>query len=210
MAIGASFLSLALLLLFVLVPLVAGIWLIVKSRSKGLGFPGCGHCRYDLSGTLGTITRCPECGSDLKQVGVLPAQSSKNKGTLAAGILLLCVPLLCVGTGVVMSLMMRSSVTAARQAAAAAQAQAMQRTTIAAIASSVPDPAKVAEYRQQHASLTIDEASERLGEVVPQLTQAINDLDEPTAIARRAEQQALIDHINELGQASPPPTPSSP
>ena len=59
MSVAAGFI----LLLLLLLPIIAGVILIIMSRRRSKGYPACGKCGYDVSGTLGTTTaRCPECG----------------------------------------------------------------------------------------------------------------------------------------------------
>ena len=66
------------------------------------------------------------------------------------------------------------------------------------------DPAAVDTFRQKHASLTLDEAGYQLVVVGQALAQAVNDGELETAKSLRAEQQALIDLLSELGKAPPP------
>ncbi len=54
----------------------AGIWLILRSRSKVGSEPHCGHCDYQLTGL--TSNRCPECGRPFIQAGVT---LGRNRGT---------------------------------------------------------------------------------------------------------------------------------
>ena len=70
--------GLVLVLIFVLLPLVAGILLVGLSR-RGLGYPACGGCKYDLSGSIGVATRCPECGADFANVGIVPPKGRRNR-----------------------------------------------------------------------------------------------------------------------------------
>jgi len=189
--------SVVLLIAFVIAPAVAGIWLIVVSRKRGLGFPGCGRCKYDLSGTLGTAARCPECGADIKEVGVHAALTQRRTGALVAGIGLLCVPLLCIGAGIISAYATRSQLTQARQVAMAAQAQSMQQMQASSVATSIPDANLVRQFRRQHAECSIDEASSWLGEVNQRLAEASAAGDVEGATQLRAEQQALMDHLNE-------------
>ena len=96
-----------LLMLIVVAGGVLGVGLIVMSRAggRGVGYPACGSCGYDVTGTLKTnVDRCPECGSSLAEVGVRPpGPQPGRKPMLIAGIALVAVILTCVG-GVVFSL----------------------------------------------------------------------------------------------------------
>jgi len=195
---------LALIAILGVLPLIVGLWLIVIARKKGLGYPACGQCQYDLSGTLDTSTTCPECGSDVKQVGVLAPKPASNKVAMTLGILLLCVPLTCVGVGLISAFVARMRLDEAQQAATAVQMQAVQQNNAAIIMTSPADPAAVDGFRQKHASLTLDEAGHQLGVVGQALVQAVNDGDLEKAKSLRAEQQALIELLTELGKAPPP------
>ena len=73
-------------LLIMVLPMIAGIALIVMSRKRGKGFPACGQCGYDVTGTLGTSNaRCPECGGDFGVVGILPPITNARPWPMAAG-----------------------------------------------------------------------------------------------------------------------------
>ena len=101
-----SFIALFLMLI-VVAGGVLGIVLIVMSRAggRGAGYPACGSCGYDVTGTLKTnVDRCPECGSSLAEVGVRPpGPQPGRKPMLITGIALIAIMLTCVG-GVVFSL----------------------------------------------------------------------------------------------------------
>jgi class 3 adenylate cyclase len=89
-----SFIGVVLVLIFplFLAAIAGGIVLIVRRRrSKRSGEPTCAHCGYNVTG-LTTFT-CPECGSDLRQVGIRgAAPTATNKPRpLGALILKLCV-----------------------------------------------------------------------------------------------------------------------
>lgn len=112
-------------LAFTLVPLVLGIWLIVKSRG-GMGYPSCGKCGYDVSGTVGSEIRCPECGAEFTTVGIVPPRTT-NKSMRVTGICLLVIPLTCGGglvlTGIMSATRARSQVIMAAPVAPAAPTQ---------------------------------------------------------------------------------------
>jgi hypothetical protein len=98
MAAGAS-MFLILVFLTMLIMLIAGMYLIIASRRSGGGrtYPACGACGYDLSGSVGSVPRCPECGADFKVVGITPPSGRRSKPMLITGILLLILPLTCAG-----------------------------------------------------------------------------------------------------------------
>lgn len=133
MGVAAGFIFLLLMLL----PIIGGIVLIVTSRKRGKGYPACGQCGYDVSGTLGTtVARCPECGGDFGVVGILPAKSRTNKSALWIGVAMVIVPLLCVGGMMLSSYFAMAEARQAQRAAvvqqqaALAAAQAAQRTPL--------------------------------------------------------------------------------
>lgn len=90
-------------LLLVPLPLVAGIVLIILSRKRSKGYPACGQCGYNVTGSIGNAVRCPECGSDFAHVGITPAVSRRNNAVLLLGVALIAVPLTCVGIGVLIA-----------------------------------------------------------------------------------------------------------
>ena len=94
-----------LIFLPMIIMLIVGVWLIFASRrGGGKRYPSCGACGYDLSGSVGSVPRCPECGADFKIVGITPPGGSRSRGMLAAGIVLIILPLTCAGGIVVLSL----------------------------------------------------------------------------------------------------------
>lgn len=113
--------ELVLVLIFVLLPLVAGILLVGLSR-RGLGYPACGGCMYDLSGSIGVATRCPECGKDFANVGIVPPKGRRNRIMVWTGVVLIVLALWCAGVYVAFSL-------SGRQQRAAFQAAVPQRGT---------------------------------------------------------------------------------
>src|SRR5687767_3475956 len=62
---------------------VSGVfaWLAVRMSRRFPGAPTCGRCRYVVTG-VPTFT-CPECGSDLRQVGITPAHAPISPRTAA-------------------------------------------------------------------------------------------------------------------------------
>jgi len=62
------------LIIFVLLALplasaIAILWIVQRRRRP---YPACGRCRYDVSGSIGSVTRCPECGVAFAEGGILP------------------------------------------------------------------------------------------------------------------------------------------
>jgi hypothetical protein len=81
MAAGASFLLLVLLLVALIVGVVVVV-LLAASRRKRVAQPSCGACRYPVAGL--EVLRCPECGADLRTVGILtPANSGPSRRMIA-------------------------------------------------------------------------------------------------------------------------------
>ncbi len=112
-------------LLFLLgIPLAIGVVLLVRSRPRGPGYPACGKCGYDVSGSVGSVTRCPECGSFFTEVGILPPRPRRNPVMLTVGALLIVVVVGCLGTSFSLQLAARARAEAARAQAITAQAQA--------------------------------------------------------------------------------------
>ncbi len=119
-----------LFLVFLIVPLVIGIVLIFASRRGRLNYPACGKCQYNLSGSVGTTDRCPECGALFTQAGILPPDRTRRPALMWVGVAFIAVPLTCVGFWVLLatiaSARMQSSAVQARQAAVANQLAAQQ------------------------------------------------------------------------------------
>ena len=102
MSTGAMSILMSMLALgFVLVAVLVGIVLIFKSRRVGFSYPACGKCHYDLSATVGTATRCPECGVEFLTSGIIaPGARPRSRLMLVMGILLIVgglLPLCCFG-----------------------------------------------------------------------------------------------------------------
>jgi large subunit ribosomal protein L7/L12 len=140
---AGSLLSNFVLLAFAAIPLAAlvfGIVLLVKSRRKSFSYPACGGCHYDLSASVGTATRCPECGKEFTGVGILAPNQKKRSGAMLAWGIVLCLvgvsPLpLCCGMGVFMPALGK-----ARAAAAAVRAKNSTPATAPATAPEVAQP----------------------------------------------------------------------
>lgn len=117
---ATAFMFLALLVL----PGVLGIVLIFTARKEGSAYPACGSCRYDVSGSVGSTTRCPECGAEFLQAGIIPPGRRWNKALLWLGVAFTLLPITCIGTAGGVHLIASRQAVAARQAAAQAQQQA--------------------------------------------------------------------------------------
>lgn len=184
-------------LLILLLPLVAGIAMIVMSRRKGKGYPACGKCGYDVSGTLGTTTaRCPECGGDFAVVGITPPMTQVRRWPLVVGVALLVIPITCVGGSILMARASYSRAAQTAQAAAARQAAIAQQQVM--LASMKPDPVLVTTYRARVASLTDVEAANRISAITQELAkrQVDQTLTEDIAGNLTAELQALSEHLS--------------
>jgi hypothetical protein len=59
--------------------IAGGTILLITSRRRGLGYPACGACHYNLSGTIGSGTRCPECGADIADAGIVPSRGRRSR-----------------------------------------------------------------------------------------------------------------------------------
>ena len=90
---GVMIIVMLLELLFVVATTIGGVMLIRSGLGRGPGHPACGGCGYDLSGTVGTETRCPECGTDILTAGIIPSKGRRSRWRIAIGTTLLLVPL---------------------------------------------------------------------------------------------------------------------
>ena len=85
----------------VLLAIAVGLFVFRRSGGSGQGYPACGSCGYDVTGTLKTnVDRCPECGNSLAQVGVRPpgrAGGTSNTPLLVMGVVAVVVILGCGG-----------------------------------------------------------------------------------------------------------------
>jgi hypothetical protein len=128
MAVGISIIGLLMLLVVVLLPLAIGIMLIVGSRRGGHGYPACGACHYNLSATVGTSTRCPECGALFTEVGILPPKGARRPLMLWLGVGVILIPIFLFGTMFGMMAFRSSAARAAQKQAIMAQQQAAAQT----------------------------------------------------------------------------------
>ncbi len=112
----ASLVGILVFLIIVVMPLVGGVLLIVFSCRRGPDHPACGKCGYNVHGSIGSATRCPECGADFGQAGITPPRGKRNPFMIAAGVVLIVLAAGCLGSSLVLPLAARSQ--AARNAAA--------------------------------------------------------------------------------------------
>ncbi len=127
----------------VLLPLSVGTWLALRGLRGGPDFPSCGKCRYDVTGSIGSATRCPECGSPFAEVGIVRPRGRHRPLLTIGGLILVVSAVGCLGTS--LSRLMAWKAQQARQAALiSAQAAALAPTTRPA----VDDPASTDEDPQ--------------------------------------------------------------
>ena len=126
-----------LFMIMVVVPLTVGVLLIVFSRGRGLDHPACGNCGYNVHASIGSVTRCPECGAEFGEAGITAPRSKRKRKPfmIAAGLVLIVLAVGCFGS----SLLLRRAAVAQSQAARAAAAQN------AAAAQQTPAPAEAAQ-----------------------------------------------------------------
>ena len=119
-----------LVFLIMVVPLAGGVLLIVFSRRRGPDHPACGKCGYNVHASIGSVTRCPECGADFGQAGITPpvGNRKRNPFMIAAGVVLIVSSLGCLGSTLLLPLLLplaaRTQRSAAQKAAAAQPAPA--------------------------------------------------------------------------------------
>jgi hypothetical protein len=137
---GFAFTTMLIMLLLLALPIVAGVVLIISNRRRTTSFPQCGKCGYNVSASIGTTTRCPECGGEFAEVGITPTVAQGRPAAQWLGIAMVTLPLMCVGAGVVYSFAAQSAARA-RASQAAAQAAAAARAAQAARAAAATLPA---------------------------------------------------------------------
>jgi hypothetical protein len=93
---GVVLLLVAPILLGVIGLIVLGATFMVTSRRRLPRYPTCGGCGYDLTGSLGRTTSCPECGSSFAAAGIRPAGSGQLPARFLLGAAMLGVGLLVV------------------------------------------------------------------------------------------------------------------
>ena len=117
-----------LVLVFMMMPLAGGVLLIVFSRRRRPTHPACGNCGYNVHGSIGSVTRCPECGADFGQVGITPPRGNRNPFMIAAGVTLIVLTVGCSGSLLQLPAQSRTARNAAAQNAAAAAAAPPPKT----------------------------------------------------------------------------------
>ncbi len=115
----AGVVGLLVFLIMVVVPLAGGVLLIVFSRRRGPDHPACGKCGYNVHASIGSVTRCPECGADFGQAGITPPRGKRKPFMIAAGLVLIVLAVGCFGS----SLLFQRATIAQSQAARNAAAQ---------------------------------------------------------------------------------------
>lgn len=104
-----AMLGLLTMVLVIAVIAVAGVILIVFSRRGRRPYPSCGKCRYDVSGSIGTVDRCPECGQAFAEVGIMAPGGGKRAMALGAtGVVLVVIAVGCMGTSIVATMYQRA------------------------------------------------------------------------------------------------------
>ena len=113
----------------VVVPLGVGIWLIVRGFRGGPAFPSCGKCGYDVTGTIGSATRCPECGTQFAEAGIIKPRGKQRPLMTIGGLVLIVAAVGCLGTSMSMFGAMGTRQARARATMMSAQAAAQAATT---------------------------------------------------------------------------------
>ena len=121
----AGVVGLLVFLIMVVMPLVGGVLLIVLSRRRGPDHPACGKCGYNVHASIGSVTRCPECGADSGQAGITPPRGKRKRNPfmIAAGLVLIVLAVGCFGSSLLFPTIAQSQAArnAATQNAATAQ-----------------------------------------------------------------------------------------
>ena len=143
MSIAAGLSALLFLLLF-LAPLVTGIVLLVLARRGGVKHPSCGQCGYDVTTSVGTVDRCPECDTPFIESGVVTPRQGRRPVMFGIGLALVIVSVSCFGLMFVGALFTATRSTTVAPAAPTAPAQPAA-TTEPAPAEPAPAPDQPAE-----------------------------------------------------------------
>ena len=69
--------------------IILGLTLMFADRKQQPPHATCGECAYNLTGSLGATTTCPECGSPFETAGVLPAGTGQRSVRFLVGVGLL-------------------------------------------------------------------------------------------------------------------------
>ncbi len=112
----------------VVVPVGVGIWLVVRGFRGGPTFPSCGKCGYDVTGTIGSATRCPECGSPFAEVGIVAPRGKQRPLMTIGGLVLIVGAMGCLGTSLSGLMALKAQQAQARAAMISAQAAARAPT----------------------------------------------------------------------------------
>ena len=132
-----SFFLIFVVLVVVLMLFAAGvIWLLLRHRIKHRDYPACGRCEYDVSATIGSEARCPECGAAFADVGVKPPARHEKLPRTAVFALITISAVLMLGVTALVGTARYAAASAAQARAQAAvmQAQAQQAAAQAAAA----------------------------------------------------------------------------
>jgi hypothetical protein len=83
-----------------LIVMLAALWL-RRRRPAGAAGPSCGRCGYGVTGLPSAV--CPECGSDLRDVGVVASGAADAGGAAACAAWTLAAPLVALLGGVLVA-----------------------------------------------------------------------------------------------------------
>jgi hypothetical protein len=86
---GIVLIVLAAVALPVLGLMTFGLTLMFADRKRRPPHATCGACAYNLTGSLGATTTCPECGSPFETAGVQPAGTGQRSVRFLVGVGLL-------------------------------------------------------------------------------------------------------------------------
>ena len=121
--------ALLVILIMVVVPLAGGVLLIVFSRRRGPDHPACGKCGYNVHASIGSVTRCPECGAEFGQAGITPPRGKRNPFMITAGLVLIVLAAGCLGSSLLLSIAPSQAARSAAAQKAPARADAAQPET---------------------------------------------------------------------------------
>ena len=140
-----------------------GIWLVLRELRGGAAFPACGKCGYDVTGSIGSAIRCPECGCAFAEVGIHKPSGRHRPALIVVSVVLIVASVGCLGTGIPGLMGLRgvaqaqAQARAAKQAAVQAQAQAQ---ALAARHAAVQAQIEAALQAAVEAATTAEEAAE--------------------------------------------------
>ncbi len=133
----AGLVGLLVFLIMVVMPLVGGVLLIVFSCRRGPDHAACGQCGYNVHASIGSVTRCPECGAEFGQAGITPPRGKRNPFMIAAGVALIVLSVGCLGSSLLFG---RATVAQSQAAQKAAAAQKAPARAVAAQPETEEDP----------------------------------------------------------------------